>query len=128
LRQLSGEYHSNNVLRASKEAWSSLLRPVTGVIVPFLEQGGQLLRNDPGALTIERIVFYLTIGTGDTRSQYETAVAALFAAMRAARKTLPADQDGAWITPNPPRRHDDDDSDDPSGAAPRRGHGSQRLP
>ncbi|CAN0023591.1 unnamed protein product, partial [Sphacelaria rigidula] len=101
LRQLSGEYTRNNVLRASEQAWSSLILPVTGVIVPFLQQGGQLPRNDPGALTIERIVFYLTIGTGDARSQHETAVAALFAAMRAARNTLPPDNHGAWITPHP---------------------------
>ncbi|CAM9936854.1 unnamed protein product, partial [Sphacelaria rigidula] len=121
-------YNSNNVLRASEQAWSSLLLPVTGVIVPFLEQGGQLPRNDPGALTIERIVFYLTIGTRDTRSHYETAVAALFAAMRAARNTLPPDNDGTWITPHPPRhrRRDDDSDDDHPGATPRRGHGTPR--
>ncbi|CAM9573600.1 unnamed protein product, partial [Sphacelaria rigidula] len=53
LRQLSGKNTRNNVLRASEQAWSSLTLPVSSVIVPFFQQGGQLPRNDPGALTIE---------------------------------------------------------------------------
>ncbi|CAM9920181.1 unnamed protein product [Sphacelaria rigidula] len=128
LRQLSGKFNRNNVLRASEQAWRSITLPTNSVIVPFLQQGGKLPHNDPGALTIERIVLYLTIGTGDSRRADEAAVAALFAAMRAAHNTLPPDDDGAWITPHPPRhrRDDDDFDDDQPGAEQRRGQGTTR--
>ena len=63
LRQLSGKYLQNNVLRASESAWDSLTLPINNVIVPFLRRRGQLLNNDPGALTLERLVSYLQIGS-----------------------------------------------------------------
>ena len=90
LHQLSGKYAKDNVLRASENAWNSLSLPLNGVIVPFLQQGGQLPHNDPGALTLERLVSCLRLGRGseNEHATYETAVAALFSALRAAHNTL----------------------------------------
>lgn len=74
-------------------------------------------------LSLGQLLFYLTIGSGPNKLEYENAVS-VFTALRAPMNTASAADPDDWITPSSTCRRDDDDfHDDDAGGAHHRGDG-----
>lgn len=103
--------------------------PINSVVVPFPRHGGTLPGNNPGRLSLEKLLLDLNIGHGPEHAGYEAAVFAVFAALRAAYKTDPAAASDDWDAPEPScHRRDDDFDDDDTDDVNRRGGRQRRRP